>query len=141
MAEVLLIVGHWRKIASARPLAILLHRSAPSMSMRIQNCDLPTTHSWMTLFLSHFSHTADFVRCLLRAISRATDRRFMPRANYRFTRTRISNTSEHHCEGSRFAKITQSSETRVANCKYSSTKHRYGWGFESEPHETSVLSA
>src|SRR5882762_315018 len=82
MAEVL---SDRRALAQDRerppPIAILLHRSAPSISMRVQNCELATTHSWMTLFLSHRSHTADLVRCLLRAISRATDQCFMLRAN------------------------------------------------------------
>src|SRR6266849_1572180 len=105
--------------------AILRHWSAPSISLRVQNCELATTLSWMTLRPPHSSHTADLVPCLLRAIAHATDRRFTPRASYRFSPSRSSNTSEHPCEKSRFTMIMQSFETHGANWKYFSTKHHY----------------
>src|SRR5712664_3900979 len=73
----------------------------------------------------HFSRTAALVPCLLQAIFHATARHFMPRASFRFSRSRSSNTSEHHCERLLFTPIMQSSETHVVNWKYSSTKHRY----------------
>src|SRR5260370_16420661 len=71
------------------------------------------------------SHMADLAPCLLRATAHATDRRSTPRASYRFSQSRNSDTSECHCETSPFTTITQYTEIHVENWKYSSTKHPY----------------
>ncbi len=73
----------------------------------------------------HSSHMADLAPCLLRATAHATDRRSTPRASYRFSQSRNSDTSECHCETSPFTTITQYTEIHVENWKYSSTKHPY----------------
>src|SRR5439155_20350264 len=46
-------------------------------------------------------------------------------SSYFFSQTRSSNTSERHCERSRFTAITQYTEIQVENWKYSSTEHPY----------------
>src|SRR5216684_4812967 len=105
------------------PTTTSRHWSAPSISLRVQNCELATTLSSMIPGPSHSSHTADLVPCWPPAIFHATDLRFTPPASYRFSPSRSSNTSELHYEELLFTMTAQSIKTHVANWKYSSTKH------------------
>ncbi len=73
---------------------------------------------------SAHKNLAALVRCSLLAISHTTDRRFTLRESYRSSPSRNSNTSEHHCERLLFTTTAQSTEIRVENWKYSSTKRR-----------------
>src|SRR6267143_1341840 len=142
MAEVL---SDRRALAQDRerppPIAILLHRSAPSIFMRVQNCELAATHSWMTLFLSHLSRTADLVRCLLRAISRATDQRFMHRANIVSPGPGVQ-TLPSNIERAAFCKDHAIFRDSRRKLQILSTKHRYRCcRVRVGPRENSVLSA